>query len=81
MSGLPIDNSTQLTGNSFTSPAPDYNNVSDWSKTNGSNLYNTSIIGNIGIGTTNPNGFKLNVNGSLNATSFTGNGANITSAV
>ena len=38
-------------------------------------LINSS--GNIGIGTTNIGSFKLNVNGSINASSFTGNGANI----
>ena len=36
-----------------------------------------NAFGNIGIGTTNIGSFKLNVNGSINASSFTGDGTNI----
>jgi hypothetical protein len=42
MSGLPIDNSTQLPQTSFTSGPPDFANVNEWSKI-GNNLYNTSL--------------------------------------
>jgi hypothetical protein len=72
---IPIDNSTQLPQTAFTSGAPDFANVNEWSKI-GSNIYNTSL-GNIGIGTTNPNGYKLNVNGSLNSSSLYQNGTQI----
>jgi hypothetical protein len=72
---IPIDNSTQLPQTTFTSGIPDFANVNDWSKIE-SNLYNTSL-GNIGIGTTNPNGYKLNVNGSLNSSSLYQNGTQI----
>ena len=45
-----------------------YSNV--WIKSN-SNIYNN--LGNVGIGTTNPGSYLLNVAGSLNATSFLSN--------
>ena len=70
MSGLSIDNSVQLPGGTFTSGIPSYDNIKDWSIINTSNLYNTSLIGNVGIGTSAFNGYKLNVNGSLNSTSL-----------
>ncbi len=72
MAGLPVDNSTQLPQTSFTSGTPDFANVNEWSKI-GNNLYNTSL-GNIGIGTTNPNGYKINISGSLNSSSLHQNG-------
>lgn len=46
-----------------------------WIK-NGINIYNNTI-GNIGIGTTNPNQYKLNVIGDINASSFSSNGYNL----
>jgi hypothetical protein len=72
---IPIDNSTQLPQTAFTSGIPDFANINDWSKIE-SNLYNTSL-GNIGIGTTNPDEYKLNINGSLNSTSLYQNGTQI----
>jgi len=51
-------------------------NLDIWTKL-GINIYNTSL-GSVGIGTTNPSTFKLNVLGSLNASSLYGDGANIT---
>jgi hypothetical protein len=72
MSGIPTDNSIQLNQPTFTSGTPDFANVNEWSKI-GNNIYNTSL-GNIGIGTTNPNGYKLNISGSLNSTSLHQNG-------
>jgi hypothetical protein len=70
------DSSVQLPAqNTFTSSA-DATNLNEWSKL-GNIIYNTALA-NVGIGTTNPNGFKLNVLGSINATSLYGNGANIT---
>jgi hypothetical protein len=47
-----------------------------WSKNNTSDTYNTSLA-NVAIGTTNTTSSKLNVNGTLNASSFIGNGSNI----
>jgi hypothetical protein len=73
---LPIDNSTQLPQSTFTSGTPNYNDVNEWSKLENI-IYNTSL-NSVGIGTTNPNGFKLNVLGTLKASSFYGDGANIT---
>ena len=75
MSGIPTDNSTQLPQNNFSSGTPDYNNIENWSKLN-NNIYNTSL-NSVGIGTTNPNSFKLNVNGSIKASSFNGDGSSI----
>ncbi len=72
---IPIDNSTQLPQTAFTSGPPDFANVNEWSKI-GSNIYNTSL-GNIGIGTTNTNGYKLNISGSLNSSSLYQNGTQI----
>ena len=66
---LPTDNSVQLSGSSFSSGPPSFDNVNEWTKTNGSNLYNTSLA-NVGIGTTTTTTYKLNVAGSLNTTSL-----------
>ena len=35
------------------------------------------VQGNVGIGTTNPLGYALNVNGTINATNFSGNGSGL----
>jgi hypothetical protein len=67
------DTSTQLLAqNTFTS-STDNTNIKEWSRNNTNNLYNTSL-GNIAIGTTSTTFHKLNVNGSLNATTIYDNG-------
>ncbi len=53
------------TQSSFTFGTPDYTNISQWSRNNTNNLYNTSLA-NVGIGTTANTTYKLNVNGSFN---------------
>jgi hypothetical protein len=70
------DTSVQISGENTFNSSTDKTNLDVWTK-DGINLFNTSL-GSVGIGTTNINGFKLNINGSLNASSLTGNGANIT---
>ena len=66
---LPTDNSVQLPFSSFSSGTPSFDNVNEWTKTSGSNLYNTSLA-NVGIGTTTTTNYKLNIAGSLNSTSL-----------
>lgn len=44
----------------------------------GTALMHVGSDGNIGIGTTSPGSYKLNVNGNVNATAYYGNGANLT---
>jgi len=45
-----------------------------WNKSN-TNIYNT--LGNVGIGTSEPNNYKLNVNGNFNASTISSNGYNL----
>lgn len=45
----------------------------------GNIILNPTSTGNVGIGTTSPGIYKLNVNGSVYGTSFTGNGASLSS--
>ncbi len=61
------DTSNQLSQPTFISGKPDCTNLSELSKNNTNNLYNTSL-GNAGIGTSSTTTYKLNVNGSLNLT-------------
>lgn len=73
---LPVnpDGSTQPTLTFTTVSTPETLNI--WQR-NANNIYNTDT-GNVGIGTTTNINFKLKVNGSVNATAFNGDGANIT---
>ena len=66
---IPIntDNSVQPTLTFTTLSTPE--NLDTWTKNNTSNIYNTSL-GNVAIGTTTTNTYKLNINGSLNSTSL-----------
>ena len=54
------------------------NSASYWSLSNDT-IFNTSLTSNVGIGTSNANSYKLNVNGSVNATTIFYNGTDILS--
>jgi hypothetical protein len=67
------DNSVQLPTQTTFNSSTDFTNLSEWSRNNTNNLYNTAS-GSVAIGTTATATYKLNVNGSLNSTSLYQNG-------